>query len=521
MAEPLMAAAPAPPIPLTRRASLNIVAFALDLGVKTGVSLVLTPLLVDRLGTALFGVWEMLGRLGGYLAAVGGRPAEALRLVVASRQAAADADHRRALGAALVVWLIFLPLAVAAGAVMAWVAPVITGVAPEHYATLRLAAALTLGATLLAGLATLPESALQGMNLGYKRMELQAALNVVGGALTAGAVYAGLGLVGVAGAQIAIAAVSGLCFWLLARTYVAWFGAARPARADTRKLLGLSGWLSGGDLISKLLLASDVLILGALVSPTAVTTYVLTAYAPRAAVAIHGNAVGAAMPGLGGLLGDRQYERAQLVRRELMALTWLFATAVGATILLWNRSFVALWVGADHYAGTHVDVLIVLIAVQTAFIRADAYIIDAALQSWLRVVISTAAAAVTITLAIVLTRAFGLAGLCLGVLAGRTLQTVTYPTLARRCVADHSPALPIGFARGLVVTAALFGAASALGQQLVASNWLVWAAGVTGTLALTGVVAFVMGLSRESQHAVLRRATEVLRKPRPRSGPGP
>src|SRR6184192_4481740 len=101
MAEPLVAATPAPPVPLTRRASLNGIAFALDLGVKTGVSLVLTPLLVDRLGAGLFGVWEMLGRLAGYLAAIGGRPAEALRLVVANRQAAADADadHRRALGA--------------------------------------------------------------------------------------------------------------------------------------------------------------------------------------------------------------------------------------------------------------------------------------------------------------------------------------------------------------------------------------------------------------------------------------
>src|SRR5205807_1059146 len=89
---------------------------------------------------------------------------------------------------------------------------------PALHATLRLAAALTLGATLLACLAILPESALQGMNLGYKRMELQAALNVVGGAFTAGAVYAGLGLVGVAGAQIAIAGVSGLCFWVLGNT---------------------------------------------------------------------------------------------------------------------------------------------------------------------------------------------------------------------------------------------------------------------------------------------------------------
>ncbi len=184
---------------------------------------------------------------------------------------------------------------------------------------------------------------------------------------------------------------------------------------------------------------------------------------------------------------------------------------------MWNRSFVGLWVGADHYAGGVIDLLIVLIAVQTAFIRADAYIIDAALQSWLRVLISTAAAAVTISLAIALTRAFGLAGLCVGVLAGRMVQTVTYPALAQRSVDDHAPTLPLGFARGLVVTAALFSAASALGEHVVTSSWLVWAAGVTGTLLLAAVTAFAMGLSRESQHAVLRRAGEVLRRSGSRS----
>jgi O-antigen/teichoic acid export membrane protein len=519
MAEPLAAPAPARPIPLTRRATLNLAAFVLDLGVKTAVGLVLTPFLVDRLGAALFGVWEMLSRLAGYLAAVGGRPADALRLVVANRQAAApDADQRRALGAALVVWLGFFPLGVAAAAVMVWLAPAITGIAPPLHDMLRLATALALGGTLLAGVAAVPESALQGMNLGYKRMELQAALNVIGGAFTAAAVYAGLGLVGVAGAQLAIAAVSGLCFWMLARTYVGWYGVARPTRGDTRNVLGLSAWLSAGDVISKLLLASDVLILGALLSPTVVTMYVLTAYAPRAAVAIHGNVVGAAMPGLGGLLGERQFERAQLVRRELMALTWVFATAAGVAILLWNRSFLTMWVGANLYAGPTVDMLIVLIATQTAFIRADAYIIDAALQSWLRVTISTAAAAVTITLAIALTRAYGLPGLCLGVLAGRTVQTLMYPAIARRCVGDAGPALPVGFARGLVVAAALFAAASALSQRVLVSNWLVWGAGVGATVVLAALAAFAMGLSRQSQHAVLRRAGEVLRRPRPRPG---
>src|SRR2546425_11220541 len=85
---------------------------------------------------------------------------------------------------------------------------------------------------LLGGLASVPESVLRGMNLGYKRMGFQAGLNLIGGVLTAGAVYAGLGLVGLAGAQVVVIAVTGLCFWLLVKHYVPSFGVARPAPAD-------------------------------------------------------------------------------------------------------------------------------------------------------------------------------------------------------------------------------------------------------------------------------------------------
>src|SRR5438094_2867626 len=314
-----------------------------------------------------------------------------------ARDSAGSAAQRRALGGALVVWLICLPLAVAAAAVVAWYAPAITGASPGLRTTIRIAAALVLAGGVLGGLLSIPDAALHGMNLGYKRMELQAGLNLVGGALTAAAVYGGLGLAGVAGAQVALAAVSALCFWWLARTYVAWFGVSRPARAETRSLARLAAWLAGGDLIAKLLLGSDVLILGTLLSPAAVTTYVLTAYAPRAAVAVHGSAVGAAMPGLAGLIGAGQYGRAALARGDLMVLTWLFATAVGTTILLWNRSFVAL------------------------------------------------------------------------------------------CAA------------GL-----------ALGERMLAPNWLVWAAAVPASLALALGIAFSAGLSRQARQAVVLRAAELL-----------
>ena len=517
LSPPASTAAPVPALPLTRRASLNVVAFGLEFGVKTAVGLVVTPLLVERLGAALFGVWEILGRLAGYVAAFGGQPDQALRLVVANRQTTADpAPQRRAMGSALIVWLLFLPLATLASAVLAWYAPLLSGAAPEWHTGIRIGAALLFGGGMLSALGGLPEAALHGMNLGYKRMELQAAMNVAGGLLTAGTVYAGLGLVGLGGASLIAAGLSGLCYWALAKGYVGWFGAARPTRPDVGKMINLSAWLSGGDLIAKLLLASDVLILGMLLSPAVVTTYVLTSYAPRAALAIHGAAVGAAMPGLGGLIGGSQHERATLVRRELLFLTWLFVTTVGVTILLWNRSFVALWVGAGHHAGAAVQLLIVLIAAQTAFIRADSYVIDAALQSWVRVVISAAAVVATMVLAIVFTRTWGLPGLCLGIMAGRLTQTVSYPLLARRSVGDRGTVLTPGLVRALLVSAALFALALRLASRVTPATWLGWAAGVAITMTLVAGIAFAVGLTAASRRAMVRRVVEIARTRAPK-----
>jgi hypothetical protein len=283
-------------------------------------------------------------------------------------------------------------------------------------------------------------------------------------------------------------------------------------------MVNLSAWLSGGDLLAKLLLASDVLILGIVLSPAVVTTYVLTSFAPRAAVAIHGSAVGAAMPGLGGLIGEGQHERATLVRRELLVLTWLFVTTVGVTILLWNRSFVALWVGGgpDHHAGGVVELLIVLIAAQTAFIRAEAYIIDAALQSWLRVVISAGAVVVTVAFAIVLTRAWGLPGLCLGVIVGRLTQTVAYPLLARRSVGDRGAVVASGLVRALVVSAVLFALALRYADRVTPLTWLGWAAGVAATVTVVSGLAFAAGLSGAARRMVVRRAVEIARKRSPK-----
>ncbi|HEV2762137.1 MAG TPA: hypothetical protein VGV38_04005, partial [Pyrinomonadaceae bacterium] len=184
---------------LTRKAYLNAFASLLDHAVKGGVMALVTPVLVAGLGSSLYGVWQMLSRLVTYMQAADGRPTQALKWVIANRQVVDDAEtKRRHVGSALGVWLLFLPVLVCLSAALVWGAPYVTKVPAELHATVRLTAALLVVNFLLTNLVVLPEAVLRGMNLGYRRMGLQASLSVVGGALAVGALYAGGGLAGLA-----------------------------------------------------------------------------------------------------------------------------------------------------------------------------------------------------------------------------------------------------------------------------------------------------------------------------------
>lgn len=505
--------------PLTAAASLNALQSLLDYVAKLAVGLVIVPILLSGLGRTLFGVWEMLHKLVGYLAAADGRPTQALRLVIAHGRTTADPEsQRRQVASAMVVWLLFLPLFATVGGVVIWLAPHITRVPVDLHSTVRAACGLLVGGLVFGTLASIPESVLRGMNLGYRRMGLQAGLSVCGGILTAAAVYAGLGLAGVAAAQVALGVLTGACFWLLVRKYVGWFGLARPRATEVRALFGMSLWLAGGDLIAKLLLASDVLILGMVVSAAAVTSYVLTGYAARLAVNLHVLSTDGVMPGLAGVIGEGRYDRAAEVREELLALTWIFATVAGATILLWNRSFLHLWVGGENYAGFWPNVLIVVIAIQTSFIRADAYILDAALRPRSRVLVGACAAAVTLLCCFALTREYGVIGLCLGVLAGRAIQTVAYPLLVRASLRQPRAWRPRSVLRAGIVTVLLYIGAAWLGEDVLAANWLSWTAGVALTAAALLGLAFMTGLSGTSREAVVRRVKALRAGRRGRTG---
>jgi O-antigen/teichoic acid export membrane protein len=507
-----LAASPVYSERLTARATLNAIASLLDYFARIGVGVVITPLLVSGLGRSLFGVWEILGRLVGYMSATDGRPTDALRLIVSNQQTSSDSiAKQRLVGSAVGVWLIFLPLLTTLGAIVIWISPTIGKVSPNSYRSIRLTTALLVLNFLLANLVALPEAVLRGMNLGYKRMGLQAGLSLVGGLLTAGAIYSGTGIIGVAGAQVLLTGVTGVLFWFVVKKYVSWFAVRMPTRADIRRLMSLSVWNTIGNLVAKLQLASDVLILGIVASASTVSIYVLTGYAAQAVTGIITLIIGAITPGFAGLIGAKQFEKSAVLRNEVLAMNWLLVTTVGSTILLWNRSFLNLWVGESFYSGSRVNLLIILLMVQTSFIRSDAQFIDATLKLRDRIIVNLLAAVLSITLSVVLTSRLGIAGLCLGMLIGRLLQTVLYPLMINSYLGNSRPFSLNTIVRRSSMTAILFVAATYGSRRILAQNWIEWGLSVIATLSVATLLAATLGLCNECRKVLLQRLRLILR----------
>lgn len=498
----------------TRKASLNAVATGLDYGARVFVGFVVSPFLVAGLGEYLFGVWQILSRAIGSVSAAGGRTPQALKWTIASRQESRDYEEkRRQVGSAVAVWFLFLPvLAVAAGA-LGWLGPSLLAAPVELVGTVRVAIALLAVNLIAMTMADIPRSVLGGENLGYKRLGASTALILVGGGLTITALYLGAGLPGVAAAQLATTVLSGAIFLKVARSHVAWFGVAWPSLDAGRRFLGLSWWFMVWRLVMQVMMAGDILILGLLGRVELVTAYVLTKYAAETMLGFGAIVTGGIAPGLGGIIGSGALAKAIRVRNEMMALTWLTITTVATTVLLFDRDFVRLWVGEKYYAGLSETLVIVLMLMQFVLIRSDAQVIDLTLNVRCKVLLGVFSALLSLLLAATLVRVFdwGIVGMCLGLMAGRSVLSLAYPGLLGRFLGLSLGSQLRGAIRPGVVMGALLIAGLRFEPIFVGQTWSQLVVGVAATAVTVGMVAFYAGLTPEGRRSLLGRVRQVAR----------
>ena len=493
---------------LTKKAYLNAIAAALDYGGRLVVGFVLNPLLVRGLGDYGYGSWQLLGRLISYIAPASGRPTQTLKWTIACQQADSDWEaKRRQVGSALGVWLLFLPLLAILGLAVVWFVPTWLKAPSGMSQVVRIAAALLVAEMMLGNLADVPRSVLEGENLGYKRMGLSACMVGLGGGLMALAVYFKTGLIGVAAANLATTLLTGVFFLQVVRACVVWFGVIMPSYQEIRRFLALSGWFLGWRIVFQLMTASDVVMLGILKSVKLVTTYTLTKYVPEAAVSLVAIVVFGITPGLAGIVGSGDLKKAVQLRSEIMSLTWLILTVVGTTTLLWNQSFIQLWVGKTYDAGLSSVLLILVMTMQFVLIRNDGSIIDITLDLRWKVLLGALSVVLSIALAAFLIRytKSGIAGLCLGFIAGRLLLTVTYPLLVGRRLGISAISQFWSSLRPLLVTSSLLSSVFIANRFLNPASWMGLVVGVATTVLLISPVAFYFGLPPQYRRRLLQR----------------
>ena len=188
-----------------------------------------------------------------------------------------------------------------------------------------------------------------------------------------------------------------------------------------------------------------------------------------------------------------------------MTASWPLLTAAGSVILLCNRSFVTLWVGAEHYAGLWPNLLVVLMCVQLMFIRNDAFVIDLTLELREKVTTGALAALLSVGLSALLIPRLGIAGLCLGMIAGRMVLSVSYPLIVNARFGRRGGTSWKTAARRALTTAALFAASAYLGERVTPAGWLAWGASACAGAGLAFGAAWLAGLNADARSRLAGR----------------
>lgn len=418
-------------------AKLNAATNYLNFIVLALLGFFINPILLGSLGTATFGVWKACQKFLDFATVADGRATQALKWIVAFRTDDADVDEkRRDVGAALLVWVLFLPLLVLVtlGIVIA-LPSLISGLDAAHIDLVYWTGAFLAGNILLTGLLSIPDAVLVGTYQGYRSMGITTAFLVLSNLGMVVSVLLHGGIVSLAIIILIAAVGNGFATWLIARRRVSWWGVDRPLRADVFRVAKFSGWVLFWSLITKLLLATDLVLISAMVGAIAVSQYTFTSYVIQFALSICLMTTSAFMPKLGILLGRHDWLNSQRLVSQAKQITLALATFAGAAVLLLNRSFVTLWVGPALYMGDNVNALMVAAFVQLAVIRSDAQIQDTGLKIRSKVLVGAAGTLLSLGAGwLFYASTASLVWMYVGIIGGRIVLSVVFPILVGKLV---------------------------------------------------------------------------------------
>ena len=408
----------------TRRAGIAATFGYLQFGLALASGILVVPFILARVGSEAYGVWLGFGELVAYSAMADLGVLGVLPWLVAEADGRRDRGELRALlsaGVAAAFGAAVLFAVVAAG--LLTLAPALTGVTADQRAAVMGPLLLLVGGMAVA----YPFRVFHAVLVGLQDVKFvgtlgvaQAAANV---ALVVGLLAAGQGLYALAAAAtlpaLAVALASAIRIARVAPDLLRGWRRPRARLLATVAAQGMGGWAA--SMGWRMVAASSAIVVLSVAGPVAAVVYAMTARLGEVMMQMSWQVPDAGLVGLAQLRGEGNAARVNEIVLSLLRLTLIGAGAVACAVLAFNPSFVAVWVGAERFAGLGVNALLAAGILALSLTHA-LFTTAATLGARVRTGIAALAqGAVHVAAAVVLGRAYGLAGVAAAALAGTVL----------------------------------------------------------------------------------------------------
>jgi O-antigen/teichoic acid export membrane protein len=331
---------------LTAGATLRVV----NLIATTLVAFLMVPFVVHRLGDRMYGIWTLVGTFISYYGLMDLGLSTAVSRFLAGAVGAGDtARFNRLFNAALRLYLCIGAVALCAGSLLAWAAPLMAGNPSDAGLFGKLLLICSLNVAL--GFPVRVFVGALNANLGYDRTTPLELLTLI--LRTGGTIFAlsfGYGIIGLAWSALLGAVPSMMLYVYLIRRLLPFLRLQRHAsmRESARHLFSYSAFVFISQLSDMLKFQVDALVIAGFVGVAAVTHYRIAGTMTQYYIELMIATIGVFQT----VFSQQDAQNDHAAVRKTLLLATKISAALSAFVafgyIVWGSSFIRLWMGQSY-----------------------------------------------------------------------------------------------------------------------------------------------------------------------------
>tara|TARA_Y100001954_G_scaffold239202_1_gene311906 strand:+ start:2144 stop:3643 length:1500 start_codon:yes stop_codon:yes gene_type:complete len=423
---------------ILRKIKLNVVAGYFNFILTSIFVFFINPFLVKFLGSSTFGVWKNIQKLLSFASIADGRSTQALKWIIANDEYKNDFKiKKQAVGSAIKIWVYFLPLVLLFLFLLIYNLPfLINGLDKQNFHIIYQVGFILGANILISPLLKIPDAILVGTNRGYKSTFIQIFGMILSNLLMVIVSYLGYGLIGLSFVVLFITLFNAFFVYLICKSNIKWLGIEKPSSDQISDFFKFSFWVLIWSFVMKLILSTEILLIGFLISSETVTDYVFSTYIIQLAISISLLTGSAITPSLGSFMGAKMNQKVKKIISSMREIITFIALFFGSLVILINEDFVVLWMGEEFYLGSKSNLLIVSIMIILVLTRIESQIQDLSLKIKNKVLYGLFASILSLISAVIGFYFFHnkIEGLLLGVLIGRIVMYLIFSNMVNKMI---------------------------------------------------------------------------------------